>query len=59
MTELTHLDAAGKAQMVDVGDKTITHRVARAGATVRMLPATLELISSGGTRRAMCWQWLA
>lgn len=51
MTELTHLDAEGKAQMVDVGEKAVTRRVARAGAVVRMQPETLQLISSGGHRK--------
>ena len=34
--------------MVDVGDKAVTARVAVAGATVRMRPATLRLIAEGG-----------
>lgn len=34
--------------MVDVGDKPITTRVAVAGATIRMRPATLRLIAAGG-----------
>jgi cyclic pyranopterin phosphate synthase len=45
---LSHLDAAGRARMVDVGDKAVTARVAVAGATVRMRPATLRLIAEGG-----------
>jgi cyclic pyranopterin monophosphate synthase len=51
MTELTHLDARGRAQMVDVGDKAITTRVARARALVSMAPATLALIASGGHKK--------
>jgi len=51
MTDLTHLDAEGKAQMVDVGDKAVTQRVARAGAVVRMQAETLRLIASGGHKK--------
>ena len=45
---LTHLDAQGCATMVDVTDKPATTREAVAEARVRMLPATLQLIASGG-----------
>ncbi len=44
---LTHFDAQGQAHMVDVGAKDETHRVARATGTIRMLPATFELIAQG------------
>jgi cyclic pyranopterin phosphate synthase len=44
---LTHLDAAGRARMVDVGDKAVTSRVAVAGACVVMRPATLRMIAQG------------
>jgi cyclic pyranopterin phosphate synthase len=44
---LTHFDAAGKAQMVDVGDKAATHRVAVAAGRIRMLAATLSVIRDG------------
>ncbi len=43
---LTHFDSRGNAHMVDVGAKAQTERVAVAGATVTMLPATLRLIRS-------------
>ena len=43
----THLDAEGRAQMVDVSDKAETDRVAVAGARVVMRPETLERIRSG------------
>lgn len=51
MSTLTHLDAQGRAQMVDVGDKEVSHRVARAQARVTMLPETLALIASGGHKK--------
>jgi cyclic pyranopterin phosphate synthase len=44
---LTHLDARGRARMVDVSAKAITERVAVATATLRMQPATLRLIRHG------------
>ena len=44
---LSHLDAAGRARMVDVGDKPVTTRLAVAGASVRMRPATLRMIATG------------
>ena len=47
----THFDAAGQAHMVDVSAKADTHRVARAAGEIRMQPATLELIKSGGARK--------
>ncbi|MGE7955987.1 cyclic pyranopterin monophosphate synthase MoaC [Pseudomonas sp. NPDC089530] len=47
-TTLTHLDAEGRANMVDVSDKPATERVAQAQAWVRMGPATLQLIQRNG-----------
>jgi cyclic pyranopterin phosphate synthase len=48
---LTHFDAHGQAHMVDVSAKAETHRVARAGGVIRMLPATLALIESGHAKK--------
>lgn len=45
---LTHLDAAGRARMVDVAGKPETHRVAVARAHVDMSPTTAGLLASGG-----------
>ncbi len=42
--ELTHVDAAGNAHMVDVSSKAPTHRTAVASAAVVMDPSTLALI---------------
>ena len=47
MSQLTHLDSQGNAHMVDVSEKDITTRVARAEAFVEMLPETLALITGG------------
>ena len=44
MSELSHFDQRGASRMVDVGDKPVTSRAARASAIVRMAPATLERI---------------
>lgn len=48
-TNLTHLDAQGQAQMVDVSGKAATVRQAVAAAKVRMLPETLAAIQAGNT----------
>lgn len=47
MSELTHFDAAGRARMVDVGEKPETHRVAVARGRVRMAAETLRAIVEG------------
>jgi cyclic pyranopterin monophosphate synthase len=44
---LTHLDAAGRATMVDVGDKAVTARWARARVVVRMSPAAAARVVAG------------
>ena len=46
-TGLTHFDAQGRAQMVDVSEKDVTERIATAGARVVMQPATLAAIQAG------------
>jgi cyclic pyranopterin phosphate synthase len=51
MSELTHFDSTGQAHMVDVGAKADTHRIAVASGTIRMLPATLALITSGSAKK--------
>ena len=49
--ELTHLDENGKAIMVDVGDKAVSRRTARASACVRMQPETLRTLLDGGLKK--------
>ena len=44
---LTHFDRAGRARMVDVGEKPETERVAVASGRVRMAGETIELIRTG------------
>ena len=48
---LTHLDANGHAHMVDVSEKEVTTREARAEAYICMLPETLAMISEGRHRK--------
>ena len=48
---LTHIDAQGKASMVDVSEKTSTVREARAFARVRMQPETLAQISANSLKK--------
>lgn len=47
MKKLSHVDERGRAQMVDVGDKPVTARVATATGRVRMSPETLRLMTDG------------
>ncbi|MFM7275695.1 MAG: cyclic pyranopterin monophosphate synthase MoaC [Gammaproteobacteria bacterium] len=47
MSSLSHLNEAGEARMVDIGEKPVTLREARAEALVRMQPATLAMILEG------------
>ncbi len=49
--KLTHLDAQGAANMVDVGDKADTVREASAEGFVKMRPETLALIRSGNAKK--------
>src|SRR5690349_16141817 len=51
MSELTHFDASGQAHMVDVGEKSETHRVAIAMGSIRMQPETLRLIVQGDAKK--------
>ena len=51
MSDLTHLDEAGRARMVDVSEKADTVRIATARGRVLMKPATLELIRTGGVKK--------
>lgn len=48
---LTHLDASGRLKMVDVGDKEVTSRRARARAEVLMAEETLEMVAGGGLEK--------
>jgi cyclic pyranopterin phosphate synthase len=45
--DLSHIDAKGRAQMVDVGEKPITRRECVAAGEVRMAASTLARIADG------------
>jgi cyclic pyranopterin phosphate synthase len=49
--QLTHLDAQGRARMVDVGGKAATAREAVAEGRVRMQPETLARALAGDTKK--------
>jgi len=51
MSKLTHLSDTGEANMVDVGNKAVTSRLAQAEGRVEMLPETLEMILSGNAKK--------
>lgn len=51
MAKLTHLNSRGQAQMVDVGEKSVTQRTATAEAIISLQPATLKLILEGGHKK--------
>ncbi len=49
MTDLSHLDEAGRARMVDVSNKAVTTRVARATGRLICAAQTVELVVAGKT----------
>jgi cyclic pyranopterin monophosphate synthase len=49
MNDLTHLDEAGRARMVDVSDKAVTARTARAVGRLICSVETLALVREGRT----------
>ena len=51
MSGLTHIDAAGAAHMVDVGQKEMSARQATAEGHVKMAAETLELVRSGNAKK--------
>ena len=51
MSELTHFNEQGRAKMVDVTEKALTHRTAVAAGEVHMSPETLEKIKSGAIKK--------
>lgn len=44
MANLTHTDKKGKAVMVDVGDKVVQLRIAKASGHISLAPETIRLI---------------
>lgn len=51
MSKLTHFNDQGAAHMVDIAEKSITHRVAIACGTISMQAKTLLLIKDGGHKK--------
>lgn len=51
MSKLTHVDDAGNARMVEVGDKAITRREAVAEGYVRLGAAALEAVRSRSAKK--------
>ena len=51
MQDFTHFNDQGRARMVDVGEKEITHREAAAAARVLVDRETFDLIRSGGVKK--------
>lgn len=50
-SKLSHFDASGQAHMVDVSDKAITDRIARAEGWIKMAPATLVHVTAGTAKK--------
>jgi cyclic pyranopterin monophosphate synthase len=51
VSDLTHVDAAGAAHMVDVSGKTVTSRVAVATGLMRTTPEVIALLESNGLKK--------
>lgn len=50
-TKLTHIDQSGHAQMVNVGEKPVSTRIAIAKGEVIMKPETLKTIQEGALKK--------
>lgn len=48
---LTHINDQGRARMVDVSEKAITHRIAVAAGSIYMHPETLQAIIDGQIKK--------
>ena len=51
MSELTHFNEQGRARMVDVTEKTVTHRIAVAAGEVYVSPHTMAHIKAGTLKK--------
>jgi cyclic pyranopterin phosphate synthase len=49
--EFSHVDQDGKVKMVDVSNKKITERTARAVGEIKMQPETLQMIKKGSIKK--------
>lgn len=51
MSELTHFNEQGRARMVDVTEKAVTHRVAAAAGEIHISPDTMTHIKNGTMKK--------
>lgn len=51
MNKLSHINESGKANMVDVGDKPIQKRMAKASGKIMLQPTTLQLIKENNLKK--------
>ena len=51
MSELTHFNEQGRAKMVDVTEKAVTHRVAVAAGEIHISPDTMAHIKNGTMKK--------
>jgi cyclic pyranopterin phosphate synthase len=51
MKKFNHIDDEGKARMVDVGDKKVQKRTARAEGFIKLQPSTIQLIRHNEIRK--------
>lgn len=51
MSDLSHVGPDGGARMVDVSDKSVTDRIARAGGAILMRPETLAAVRANSLRK--------
>lgn len=51
MSDFTHFNEEGRARMVNVGEKEVTHRTAVAAASVQINKETYDRIKSGGIKK--------
>jgi len=51
MKKLTHTDNHGKAVMVDIGEKIIQSRIARASGHMKLAPETIRLIEENQLKK--------
>ncbi len=49
--KLSHLDEAGRARMVDVGDKPVTERTAEAEGAVRMSSEAFQVVAASAVEK--------
>jgi cyclic pyranopterin monophosphate synthase len=48
---LTHLDKKGRVAMVDVGEKTVTRRVAKATGKIQMSPEAFQAVTTDSVKK--------